>query len=558
MSETNGNVISLHGENEFLLDGVAVIKCHNYNPLHVAAARGLQELYEKLKARLQATAIQKKKKGLQASNRELVEALDLLFNKYHQDRQHVAAAASGGEQVAKPPKSGEQELFQKLLTSNPELGEALDSQQRSILHLATANGHTEIVKAIIEVKPDMCLARDRDGANPLHVAAMKGKVEILEELLKANPHAARARVDRGERETILHLCVKYDQEQCLEKLLIGCFEGDDFVNAKDDAGNTILHLAVAGHKIEIVKCVLSHKEINVNATNSSKQTAMDIIRLGRREGTKAKRWFAIKSIKRRFAIKDNCFGGGNGTNAEGSFHHTKEREDIKDLLRKANAQRGKDTIDGEWIGIAETRNGIIIVAVLMATIAFQAGVTPPGGVWQDNHDGHIGGEAVMAFNYPKLYEYFLRSNTIGFVASLSTILLIISELPFKKRPFMWILVMVMCLTITSMAFTYVFSIIVITPKWERKTLSRTIAVAIIAWSGVIAVLLLGHAVHLILKLVDAEKKKRGAVKRIKDNDKPRRDHTSTGNGVEMHDMSHGTQAGPGDGRSSVNGQRGDA
>ncbi|KAH7864887.1 hypothetical protein Vadar_012974 [Vaccinium darrowii] len=524
MSETNGNVISLHGENEFLLDGVAVIKCHNYNPLHVAAARGLQELYKKLKARLQA------------SNRELVEALDLLFNKYHQDRQHVAAAASGGEQVAKPPKSGEQELFEELLTSNPELGEALDSQQRSILHLATANGHAEIVKAIIEVKPDMCLARDRDGANPLHVAAMKGKVKILEELLKANPHAARARVDRGERETILHLCVKYDQVECLEKLLIGCFEGDDFVNAKDDAGNTILHLAVSGrniavsgHNIEIVKCVLSHKEIKVNATNSSKQTAMDIFRLGKREGTKAKRWSAIKSIIRRFAIKDNCFGGGNGTKAEESVHHTEERGDIKALLRKANAQRGKYTIDGEWIGIAETRNGIIIVAVLMATIAFQAGVTPPGGVWQDNQDGHIG-QAVMAHNYPKLYKYFLRSNTIGFVASLSTILLIISELPLKKKPFMWILVVVMCLTITSMAFTYVFSIIVITPKSERKTLNRTIVVAIIAWSGVIAVLLLGHAVHLIWKLVDAEKKKRRAVKRIKSNDISRRDHTSTVNG----------------------------
>ncbi|KAI8527168.1 hypothetical protein RHMOL_Rhmol12G0054800 [Rhododendron molle] len=135
----------------------------------------------------------------------------------------------------------DRELFLELLYTNPELFKALDLQQQSLLHLASTNGHIEIVKALIHARPEMCLARDRDGANPLHVAAMRGKVEVLDELFKANPHATRAyRVDIGESETILHICVKYNQLQFLKKLLQNYFKGKDFVNAKDNADNTIL------------------------------------------------------------------------------------------------------------------------------------------------------------------------------------------------------------------------------------------------------------------------------------------------------------------------------
>ncbi|XP_058193239.1 ankyrin repeat-containing protein BDA1-like isoform X2 [Rhododendron vialii] len=244
--------------------------------------------------------------------------------------------------------SGQLELFQQLLSSSPELADALDSQQRSLLHLASANGHIGIVKALTKVRPEMCLARDRDGANPLHVAAMRGKVEVLDELFQANPHAARAyRVDRGERETILHICVKYNQLQFLQMLLEKYFKGEEFVNAKDNAGNTILHLAVADRRFQIIKHVLSDTEIHVNATNESKQTAMDILLLGQKKGTKPK-----------------------GVDY-----------DIQVLLQK-HAKRFKDAVDPTKL--PERKNGIIVAAVLMATLAFQAGVAPPCGVWQDD------------------------------------------------------------------------------------------------------------------------------------------------------------------------------
>ncbi|CAL5355442.1 unnamed protein product [Camellia sinensis] len=127
-------------------------------------------------------------------------------------------------------------------------------------------------------------------------------------------------------------------------------------------------------------------------------------------------------------------------------------------------------------------------------------MSPPSGVWH-NSEGHRAGEAVMAYNYPDSYPYFIRAGTVGFVASLSTILLLISGLSFKRRIFMWILAAIMWLTITSMAVTYAISIVVITPKIDREPLSHTITVAIILWCGVMAILLLLHTAHLVKKTV---------------------------------------------------------
>ncbi|KAI8527164.1 hypothetical protein RHMOL_Rhmol12G0054400 [Rhododendron molle] len=217
-------------------------------------------------------------------------------------------------------------------------------------------------RALTKVRSEMCLVRDRDGANPLHVAAMRGKVNVLDELLQSNPHAARAyRVDRGERETILHICIKYNQIQFLQILLEKYFKGEEFVNARDNAGNTILHLAVADQRFQIIEHVLSHTEIHVNATNESKQTAMDILLLGQKKGTQP----------------------------EGVD------KDIQALLRNKRAKRFKDTIDPT--NLADRKNAIIVAVVLMATLAFQAGVTPPGGVWQDDSDGHKSGEEAMIY-----------------------------------------------------------------------------------------------------------------------------------------------------------------
>ncbi|KAI8537460.1 hypothetical protein RHMOL_Rhmol09G0025000 [Rhododendron molle] len=199
---------------------------------------------------------------------------------------------------------------------------------------------------------------------------------------------------------------------------------------------------------------------------------------------------------------------------------------IEDFLREAKAKKAKDLVHRNWL--TKKKDALMIVASLIATMAFQAGVNPPGGVWQgdlENHndsENHKAGEAVMASNFVNTYQYFLRSNTIGFVASLSTILLLISGLPFKRKGFMWMLVMVMWLAITSMAFSYAFANIVITPKKDRDSLSKTITIAVIVWCGVMALNLLVPMVRYIAGFLKERRRRTQAIDRISSSRRPQR------------------------------------
>lgn len=222
---------------------------------------------------------------------------------------------------------------------------------------------------------------------------------------------------------------------------------------------------------------LVDNNIDVNAKNASGKTALDILE-------------------------------GKNMNAE-----------IAKILQDSKALRSKEMSNTGWLD--KKRDAIMIVATLIATFAFQAGLNPAGGVWQDdlfpsdliqNNNGspspspwripHRAGEAIMAYYRPKYFRYFVRANTVAFVSSLSTILLLISGLPFKRRFFMWFLMVIMWLTITSVALTYGISIMMVTPKGHRKTLSHVIETAVTVWCIVMSLLLLGNTIRLIRKWIN--------------------------------------------------------
>ncbi|KAI8022960.1 Ankyrin repeat-containing protein ITN1 [Camellia lanceoleosa] len=358
------------------------------------------------------------------------------------------------------------EAFREILNNDPKILDRIKVGCfiHSPLHVAAYHGHLEFVQEILKKSPGLVEVLDSRRWSPLHLASAQGHLDIVQALVSENPDMCTA-LD-GDARTPLHLAAMKGNLEVLDKLFEASLYGPhELMNVKDVAGNTILHLAVRNKKLQVVNYLLKKIEkakktenrINaVNAVNNCGYTAYDIVMDSKNE---------------------------------------QEFNDIKVTFRKVKAMKAKDLSQGEWL--SKKRDILMVVASLIATMAFQAGINPPGGFWQDNTPPHRAGEAIMAYNYPNTYPYFIRANTTRFVASVSTILLLITGWPFKKFFFMWLLVVIMWVTITSIAFTYAFSIVVVSPKGEREPLFHTIVVGAIVWCCVMVSLLIAHTIRVI-------------------------------------------------------------
>ncbi|XP_047339718.1 ankyrin repeat-containing protein BDA1-like [Impatiens glandulifera] len=319
----------------------------------------------------------------------------------------------------------------------------------SILHVAVSNRSMDIVEQILETAPDLLNALDSRKWSPLHLASVQDdNIVMMRRLLHINPYVARVKTSHGD--SILHLCLKNSQPESLQ-LLMDTIQDTEFANLTDAEGNTILHLAVMLNS-NVLNYLLEKNRVKVNAKNAVGNTALDI-----------------------------------------ALECTERREEMIGILKRNGAWSSKHVNEVKWL--SEKRNVLIVLASLTATMTFQAGVNPPGGTWQDNSGiSHRAGEAVMAYNYSKLYTHFLSFNTIALMGSLITILLLLMGLPSGKGIVMKLPVTIMWFTILVMIFTYTVSITMTTPKGLRGFLFLHIAWGVVGFGSTMAIFRLRHRI----------------------------------------------------------------
>ncbi|XP_057754395.1 uncharacterized protein LOC130973759 [Arachis stenosperma] len=115
----------------------------------------------------------------------------------------------------------------------------------------------------------------------------------------------------------------------------------------------------------------------------------------------------------------------------------------KNWFKYFQYEEGKDTP-------SDIRNILLIIFTLVAAVTFQAGINPPGGVWQD---GEKAGRAIYA-SQKKAYYVFLIFNTLAFSNSILVILSLTHKFPFNFE--IWVATI-------SMAVTYGSSVFAVTP-----------------------------------------------------------------------------------------------
>ncbi|KAL7121854.1 hypothetical protein ACP275_01G009900 [Erythranthe tilingii] len=379
---------------------------------------------------------------------------------------------------------GHVEFINKLLSTNPELSKSLNSKGSSALHLASAKGHVTIVKELVSIDSSMCCVLDGDGRSPLHLAAIKGRAVVLGELLRAAPPAAAVLTAAGE--SCLHLCVKYNRLESM-KLLVQFVERDDkLLNWRDREGNTVLHLSVAMKQIEIVKYLLSNTRIEAESRNANGLTPLDLLLQSTRDLRDLEIKQCLEKCRESVTLNDT---------------------DISEINKTTKNSAKKKHKHTDWL--ARKRNALMIVASLLATVAFQAGLSPPGGVWQDDFSGnpnstiradkpHKAGQSVMAYTLPKKYGQYMIFNTVAFLASLSIILLQVSGLPMRRRRWMWTQMVTMWIAISAQTLTYFVTLVSMTPKHLERTVYDVAKISVLVWLSLIGVVFVGNVSRCVL------------------------------------------------------------
>ena len=206
---------------------------------------------------------------------------------------------------------------------------------------------------------------------------------------------------------------------------------------------------------------------------------------------------------------------------------------MRELLVQVGALKASSQGNNKKENLLENkRAAILVAATVVASMTFQAGINPPGGVWENNMSNHtnaygdpvnvtvIAGTSIMATNSSVFYIIFEVFNTASFVAAISTVLLVVRGSPsfgttwfrfLKQKVFMWILTGVIWISTTTMPITYLFGILAITPKnvGHEDTSVVIFGIAgfsILAWLGLIFIIFLVNICRFFIYIIRKVKK----------------------------------------------------
>ncbi|XP_076927627.1 uncharacterized protein LOC143591250 [Bidens hawaiensis] len=403
---------------------------------------------------------------------------------------HVAAAA------------GHKEIVKEILKVRPEFARKYTSEGYTPLHLACSRGHVDTIRELLWFEPDLLCLRDHKGWTPLHWAAMRGRVGTIGEIISISLESADMATNHGE--TVLHLTVKYNQFAGLTYLMesLNILE---LVNRQDNDGNTVLHIAVAG-KLTAAVLYLLQRGVDVNIINQKGQTALDVVQSDGSNSTTlqivpalidagAKRCDQLPPRDIPEVVRRNLIAHSP---TPIQYHHS----------RKKSHRRSKQ-IELQNEGLRNARNTITIVAVLIATVTFTAGINPPGGFSQET------GKAKMGTKLP--FKVFMVCNIIALFLSLGIVNVLVSVIPFRRKSMMNLLVAthkVMWVSTMFMAAAYIAATWTILP---HRPGSRWLEIGLmVVGVGCTVIVLLGLGVLLVEQWSRKREWRRRKGKKMKD------------------------------------------
>ncbi|CAA2983207.1 ankyrin repeat-containing BDA1-like [Olea europaea subsp. europaea] len=340
--------------------------------------------------------------------------------------------------------AGNLQFVKEVLNMKPEFAEELNHEGFSPLHIAAANGDVEIVKELLKIDSNLSTVKGKEKRIPLHYAVIKGRTQVIGELLSACEDSIREVTARGE--TSFHLAVKHNQFEALKSLVVHhkTYNKEDNLNQKDAQGDTILHLA----DIELMldENFVTKGLLEVNSLNKRGLTPLDVLLSegGDCEIEEMLRLAGASGVEHtnsgQQTTRSDTMNVSTNEPSESEIGRERPRKPSKILQDYFKYDKTKDSP-------SKVRHTLLVVAVLITTATYQAALSPPGGVWQDDYSPtsnttntadtqsppppHTAGRAVMGTHIPVLYGLFLFFNSIGFFMSIHMITFLTNKIPLQ-------------------------------------------------------------------------------------------------------------------------------
>uniref|UniRef100_A0A0D3GFL0 Embryogenesis transmembrane protein-like n=1 Tax=Oryza barthii TaxID=65489 RepID=A0A0D3GFL0_9ORYZ len=172
--------------------------------------------------------------------------------------------------------------------------------------------------------------------------------------------------------------------------------------------------------------------------------------------------------------------------------------------KTSNVGAQKNTRNAEFMDQAQSL--VVLLSTLVATVTYQAGLVPPGGVWQDNWIGHEAGDSILLSMQPERYRVFFYCNSIAFAASLVIIILV------QYKPILKLRVLQFAMILDLFGLIGAYS--------AGSCRDVTTSIYVIALAGAVLIYVVIHV--LFITLEDEEMGKEGREKDQKLEDKRRK------------------------------------
>ncbi|XP_027364646.1 ankyrin-1-like [Abrus precatorius] len=247
------------------------------------------------------------------------------------------------------------------------------------LHHAVKIGDRDLTRFLLRQDEDTAYIQDKEGRTALHVAAYCGHPFIVEIIIEHCPDCSEILDNNGWN--ALHYAVNGNNIRIVNKIMQN-LSLSNLYNEKDVDGNTPLH-HLANSRIKGLSLIY-HGRVDKLIVNKRDQTALDVAHSREDSVLQLRQQGLIMRLEK--------------TGARRSQRNVEVKDEQNNMLEFTK----------------EAKESHLLVATLIATVSFAAGITLPGGTIID---GDNKGSPILG--HRASFRAFMISNTISLVLAAS-------------------------------------------------------------------------------------------------------------------------------------------